>query len=89
MLPLVWSDEADADLDALMACIGQIDVGAAFRFWRLISASVQYLQEMYRQGERVPGCREIVAHPNYTVVYRVGLDCIEVLRVMHARQIYP
>ena len=44
---------------------------------------------MYRQSEHVPGCREIVAHPNYIVVYRVGLDCIEVLRVMHARQEYP
>lgn len=44
---------------------------------------------MYRHSERIPGCREIVAHPNYIVVYRVELDHIEVLRVMHARQEYP
>lgn len=38
---------------------------------------------------RVPGTREIVAHPNYIVVYRVAADRIEVLTVLHARQNYP
>jgi addiction module RelE/StbE family toxin len=92
MLPVLWTDEADADLDEITAYIGQFDVGAAFRLWSCIIESVKYLPEhplMYRQSERVPGCREIVAHPNYIVVYRVGATAIEVLRVMHARQEYP
>ena len=41
---------------------------------------------LYRQSERVPGCREIVAHPNYVVVYQVGRDAIDVLRALHSRQ---
>ena len=43
---------------------------------------------LYRTG-RVPGTREIVAHPNYIVVYRVTAERIEVVRVLHARQEYP
>jgi toxin ParE1/3/4 len=38
---------------------------------------------------RIPGTREIVAHPNYLVVYRVASTSIQVLRVLHARQQYP
>ncbi|MDR2128133.1 MAG: type II toxin-antitoxin system RelE/ParE family toxin [Burkholderiaceae bacterium] len=44
---------------------------------------------MYRPSSRVPGCREIVAHPNYIVLYRVGLSSIDVIRVIHARREYP
>jgi toxin ParE1/3/4 len=44
---------------------------------------------LYRQSERVPGCREIVAHPNYVILYRVAAVCIEVVNVVHARQQYP
>lgn len=36
-----------------------------------------------------PGTRELVAHPNYLVVYQVGADAIEVVAVVHARQQYP
>lgn len=31
----------------------------------------------------------VVAHPNYVLVYRVAVDCIEVVSVLHARQQYP
>jgi len=44
--------------------------------------------EMYRPG-RLPGTREIVAHPNYVVVYAILPDRIRVLSVLHARQKYP
>uniref|UniRef100_UPI000AFA859F type II toxin-antitoxin system RelE/ParE family toxin n=1 Tax=Pseudomonas avellanae TaxID=46257 RepID=UPI000AFA859F len=35
------------------------------------------------------GTRELVAHPNYVLVYRVTLERIEVVNVIHARQEYP
>jgi toxin ParE1/3/4 len=44
--------------------------------------------EMYRVG-RMPNTREIVAHPNYIVVYTVLPDRIRVISVLHARQKYP
>lgn len=91
MLPIVWSDEAEADLLAIIDFIGERDPWAAERLGEAIRDSTWPLPEhpyLFRPG-RVPGTREIVAHPNYVVVYRVELACIEVLRVLHARQEYP
>jgi len=56
-----------------------------------IRGSTWALQEhpnLYRRSERVPGCREIVAHRNYVVVYRVEMKCIRIVRVLHASQMY-
>lgn len=39
----------------------------------------------YRAG-RVKGTREMVAMPNYIVVYRVAGERVQILRVRHARQ---
>lgn len=36
----------------------------------------------------MPDTREIVAHPNYIVVYRVLPDRIQVVEVLHSRQQY-
>ena len=44
---------------------------------------------MYKASERKPGWREIVAHPNYLVFYRVLADRVQVEMVAHARQQYP
>ena len=38
---------------------------------------------------RAPGTRELIAHPNYLVIYRVLPDAIDVADVVHARQQYP
>lgn len=43
---------------------------------------------MYSKG-RFAGTREAVIHPNYLLVYRVGADFVEVLRIVQARQQYP
>jgi len=43
---------------------------------------------LFRPG-RVAGTREHVVHPNYIVVYQVGDDVIDILRVLHSRQQYP
>jgi plasmid stabilization system protein ParE len=39
--------------------------------------------------DRVPGTREHAVHPNYIMVYQVGADVIDILRVLHSRQQYP
>lgn len=43
---------------------------------------------LFRPG-RVPGTREYVVHPNYIVVYQVGDEMIDILRVLHSRRQYP
>lgn len=92
MFSITWSPLADADLDAITSFIWQRNPLAAQRMWQLIQDSVLPLAEhpyLYRQSERMPGCRQIVVHPNYIVVFQVSTDSIKILRVLHARQQFP
>jgi toxin ParE1/3/4 len=91
MLPIVWSEVALNDLDEIAAFIAQHDVNAAIRVQERIEDAVKPTANypyMFRTG-RLEGTREIVAHPNYIVVYRVLADMILVTGVVHARQQYP
>ena len=92
MLPVLWLEAADADLDSIINYIGERDYGAAVRLWQRLRESVLPLSQhpyLYRQSERVVGLREIVAHPNYIVLYRVTATHIEVVNVVHARRNFP
>ncbi|WP_439601219.1 type II toxin-antitoxin system RelE/ParE family toxin [Devosia sp.] len=91
MLPIVWSTKALDDLDGIVAFIATRDFTAAGRLHERIEQSVLPTAShpyMFRSG-RVNGTREIVAHPNYVIVYRVLADMILVTAVVHARQEYP
>lgn len=91
MLAIVWTDEARSDLLGIVRYVAERNPQAAIRLGRTIEESTWPLPEhpyLFRPG-RVPGTREIVAHRNYIVVYRVELTSIEVLRVLHVRQEYP
>jgi len=92
MLPIVWLASADADLASVVEYIGQRNLVAAERLWTRLRACVLPLSEhpyLYPVSERVPGLREIVAHPNYIVLYRVAAERIEVVDIVHARQQFP
>ncbi|QLQ12870.1 MAG: type II toxin-antitoxin system RelE/ParE family toxin [Brevundimonas sp.] len=43
---------------------------------------------IHRDG-REPNTREAVVHPNYILIYRIELNAVRVLRVIHATQRYP
>lgn len=92
MLSIIWTPTAATDLEEITDFIWQRNPIAAQRIWQLIQDSVLPLSDhpyIYRQSERMPGCREVVVHPNFIVVYQVGTDSIKVLRVLHARQQFP
>jgi len=92
MLPIVWLASADADLASVVEYIGQRNLVAAERLWARLRACVLPLSEhpyLYPVSEMVPGLREIVAHPNYIVLYRVAAERIEVVDIVHARQQFP
>lgn len=64
---------------------------AARRIKKIIEEAILPVAEypyLFRSG-RVAGTREIVAHPNYLLVYQVSASRITVLSVLHARQEYP
>jgi toxin ParE1/3/4 len=91
MLPVRWSDEANDDLGDILAYIGHFNPDAADALNDKIDAAVFPLSDhpyLGREG-RVPGTREVIAHPNYIVVYRIGIREVLIVNVLHARQNYP
>lgn len=91
MLQVVWRPEAQAALNQLIGYIADRDPAAAVRMLGRIMASVEPARshpEIGRIG-RAPGTRELIAHPNYLVIYRVLPDAIDIADVVHARQEYP
>ena len=91
MLPIRWRARAMEDLEAIVANSAQYNPGAADALRERIESAVLPLSEhpyLFRPG-RVAGTRELVAHPNYILVYRVLTDCVEVVSVMHAVREYP
>ncbi len=90
-LPLVWRPAARDSLAEIIGHIADRNPSPARRMKALIEAAVLPLAEhplVFPPG-RVPGTRELVAHPNYIVVYRVLDDRIEIVDVLHARQSFP
>lgn len=86
-----WSEEATTDLVEIIDYIEQRNAAAAKSLYAAIVQSAENLPLMpylFRPG-RVPGTREFVVHPNYIVVYLVGSDVIDILRILHSRQHYP
>lgn len=91
MLDLIWSPAALDDLEDITSYVAQFNESAAFALRIRIEQSVDPARrhpQMFRSG-RVEQTREIVAHPNYIVVYRIFPEYIEVVAVVHSRQEYP
>lgn len=89
-LPIHSHDDAIADLLDIGSYIAVRDPQAARRLRGRLEFIVESVAEppyLHRVG-RVSGTREIVAHPNFIVVYQVT-DRIEITSIVHARQNYP
>jgi plasmid stabilization system protein ParE len=91
MLPVVWLESAIVDLTEIITFIaGENPVAARRLKDRLEAVTVPLAEHPYLYpGGRVSGTRELVAHPNYVLVYRVAPAQIEIVSVLHARQEYP
>ncbi len=90
-LPVHWRASARDDLAAIVAYVAERDPQAARRLKARLESAPLPLSEhpyLYPPG-RVPGTRELVAHPNYLIIYRVAAERVEVVTVIHTRQLYP
>ncbi|MFP3588498.1 type II toxin-antitoxin system RelE/ParE family toxin [Paraburkholderia sp. SIMBA_055] len=88
---ILWTESARQELRERIAFIADRSPSAATKlFEQMVDAVVPASEHPYlfREG-RVPSTREIVAHPNYIVVYQVRVDTIVVVQVLHAREQYP
>lgn len=91
MLPIIWLDGALADLSDIISFIAEENPAAARRLKaRLASAPIPLAEHpyLYPVG-RMAGTRELVAHPNYLIVYRVTATRVEIVNVVHTRRQYP
>ncbi len=91
MLPILWLPSASEDLNEIIDYIADRNFSAALELQEVIEQSTSQIPQhpyIYRAG-RVAGTREMVVHPNYLVVYRVGATAIEILGVLHTRLPYP
>lgn len=92
MLPVVWSLDARADLIEIIDFVNLWSPRAALRLADVIEESTWLLEThplAYRRSDRLEGCREIVAHPNYVVVYKVFDTSVRIVAVFHAKADYP
>lgn len=89
-LPL-WKPAAIADRKNITAYIARDNLRAAIDMGDMLIEKAAQLDRNPMQGRigRVKGTRELVAHPNYLVIYRIVGKAVEVLRVKHAAQQWP
>ncbi len=69
-----------SDLAAIIRYVANVNPVAARRLRQLLMESVLPVSEhphLYRQSQTIPAVREIAAHPDYIVYYRVTASCIE------------
>lgn len=91
MAAIRWSDEAGRDLVEVLDFIAQESPAAADRMQARFSQAVKNLRDhplIYREG-RVSGTREIVVHPNYVLIYRIAIDAVWIVNVLHTARRYP
>jgi toxin ParE1/3/4 len=89
---LVWSPQADDDLDEIVRYIALDSVNAALRTQDRIEQAIGRLEEMPRVGRpgRVVGTRELVVTGTpYIVIYLVSDDEIGLSRIIHGAQRWP
>lgn len=91
MLKLHWSNQAETDLLKIVDYISDHSLIAAQRLKDDIEFAASQIPEhpfLYRTGS-VSGTRELVVSPNYLLVYRITIDAVQIISVLHTRQSYP
>lgn len=91
MIELLWTPEAIQDREDIYDYIEADNPAAALALDELLSEKASRLAEHPSLGRlgRVADTRELVAHPNYVLVYDVIREQVRVLRVLHATQQWP
>lgn len=88
---VLWLDEAKEDLEEIIQYIAQRNPIAAYELNQTIIKSADMLENnafIFKRG-KVNGTRELIAHPNYILIYHITPERVEILNVLHARQQYP
>lgn len=90
-MQVVWRPSAVTDRNNIMNYICQDNPDAAIALdevFELKAEQAGQQPKLYRKG-RILGTHEIVATPNYVMVYAVLAETVEIMRILHARQQWP
>ncbi len=89
-MPL-WRPAAIADRKSITAYIAQDNIRAAIEMGDMLIEKAALLDQHPMLGRvgRVKGTRELVAHTNYILIYRLVGKVVEILRVKHVAQKWP
>ena len=87
-MPVVFTRAARADLVRIRSYIGERNSAAASRIAVQIIAACDRLEHLPERGRpgRVPGTRELTIIWPYVIVYRIGPQAVEILRLWHGAQ---
>lgn len=87
----IWRPKAEEDLQGIVDFIAEDNPRAAIDIGDMLVLKAGKLDENPEIGRpgRVKGTRELVAHPNYIIIYKKSGGGVEVLRVKHAMQKWP
>ena len=91
-MELKWTPSALRDLDDAGSYIAQENPPAAVEVGKRVLEATEYLERYPALGRsgRLRGTRELVVSGTpFIVVYRVRLDLIQVLRVLHHARKWP
>lgn len=91
MLTVIWRDTALQDLLLITSYIFERNPVASLEMEDLFTQSAEKLVDSPYIGRvgRVGGTREFVVHPNYILVYKIEIDSLHIIRVLHGKRNYP
>lgn len=90
-MELFWTTEAIQDRDNIYDYIEADNPAAALALDELIAQKAAQLVAHPLSGKqgRVTGTYELIAHPNYVLVYDVVGEQIRIFRVLHTSKQWP
>ena len=90
-MELVWSETAEENLDAIVSYIAHDNLQAALEMDDLLRSAAKGLTNFPKKGKpgRIPGTRELIAHPSYLLVYTLDDDSLHIVAVLHTSQQWP
>ena len=88
---LGWAEQALKDREAIWLHIALDNPYAASRLDALFSDTAQSLLDFPNMGRpgQIAGTREIMPHESYRLVYRVEVDQVVILAVIHTARQWP
>jgi toxin ParE1/3/4 len=90
-MKVIWASSAEQDRADIIEFISLDNPIAAIAMDELFAEVSLRLEEYPLLGKsgRISGTRELIAHPNYRMVYEVQLGQVRVLALLHTARLWP